>query len=393
MITSLKINDFAQVSMFSTETGCEEFFIAVKTFPGMVFSKAIEELAGNYSMALKRAGLSDDTAAFSRLFVSDIINQKPILLRSSLFGHLTKGALSVIEQKPVDSGPLSLLSYHLRSRKNGFTRRRTDLSTDGWQSSLLLGGSNYSLLFTANFAANGPFDSYAQTENILKSLAATISQNGMQLLNNTIRTWIFVRDVDNHYKDMVRARKDFFAAHGLNDKTRYFASTGIQGEGVLPEQAVTVDSLSVGGLRPEQIVRMEAPAHLSPTIVYGVTFERGLRIRFGDRSHLYISGTASINNKGEVLFIGEAEQQARRIIENIRALLAPHRATLDDMAYIIAYVRNFHDREQVGKVLDEEIGKNIPLIFAEAPVCRPAWLVELEGVAIIPDNSGFPPFM
>jgi hypothetical protein len=44
-------------------------------------------------------------------------------------------------------------------------------------------------------------------------------------------------------------------------------------------------------------------------------------------------------------------------------------------------------------VLGEELGEKVPLVFAEAAVCRPTWLVELEGVAIIPDKTGFPPFL
>jgi enamine deaminase RidA (YjgF/YER057c/UK114 family) len=138
---------------------------------------------------------------------------------------------------------------------------------------------------------------------------------------------------------------------------------------------------------------MEALSHLWPTILYGVTFERGLRVRFGDRSHLYISGTASINKEGEVVHVGDAELQTRRAIENVRALLAAQSATLHDMAYVIAYVRNLHDRQRVARVLDEELGRRVPLVFTEAAVCRPAWLMELEGVAIIPDKSEFPPFL
>ena len=138
---------------------------------------------------------------------------------------------------------------------------------------------------------------------------------------------------------------------------------------------------------------MEALSHLRPTILYGVTFERGLRVRFGDRSHLYISGTASINSQGEVLHEGDAGLQTRRAVENVRALLEAQSATLADLAYVIAYVRNVHDRQQVRKVLDEELGEGTPLVFAEAAVCRPAWLMELEGVAIIHDRSEFPPFL
>jgi hypothetical protein len=63
------------------------------------------------------------------------------------------------------------------------------------------------------------------------------------------------------------------------------------------------------------------------------------------------------------------------------------------MAYGIAYVRNVHDRQRVERVLNEELGGKLPLVLAEAAVCRPAWLMELEGVAIIPDKNEFPSFL
>jgi len=204
---------------------------------------------------------------------------------------------------------------------------------------------------------------------------------------------VYVRDLDNHYQDMVRARREYFAKRGLTDNSRYLASTGILGATYSPERIVSLDSLSIGGLAAGQVIRMEALSHLRATILYGVTFERGLRVRFGDRSHLYISGTASINRDGEVLHKGDAELQTRRAVENVRALLAAQSATLESMAYVIAYVRNAHDRQQVGRVLDEALGKKVPVVVTEAAVCRPTWLMELEGVAIIPDQTEFAPFL
>jgi enamine deaminase RidA (YjgF/YER057c/UK114 family) len=215
----------------------------------------------------------------------------------------------------------------------------------------------------------------------------------MTLLRNGIRTWVYVRDIDHHYPDMVCARRECLAEHGLTEKTRYLASTGILGASYAPDKIVSVDALSVGGLAPEQVVRMEALSHLGPTFRYGVTFERGLRVRFGDRSHLYVSGTASIDNRGEVLYQGDAELQTRRALANVRALLEAQSATLDDLAYVIAYVRNAHDRQRVRTVLDEELGAQTPLVFTEAAICRPTWLMEIEGVAITPDESDFPPFL
>lgn len=387
-------DDLTRSSIFSAADACDECFLTVATSEGLSFSEALVELTDGYAAALGRGGLSDATAVFCRIYLSDILNQKSELLGSPLYRRLrASGALSVIEQKPLDCGPVSLFAYHLRDPRRAIHKLPLQSAADDWRNDLLVRGRSYSLLLTANHTGGDAPDAHAQTKTILASLDALIEDQGMSLLDNGIRTWVYVRDVDNHYKDMVRARREYFAERGLTHETRYLASTGILGMSHAPDKLVSVDSLSVGGLAPGQIVRMEALSHLWPTIHYGVTFERGLRVRFGDRSHLYVSGTASINCEGEVLHEGDAESQARRTVENVRALLEAQSATLDDMAYVIAYVRNLHDRQRVARVLAEALDPRVPLVFAEAAVCRPAWLVEIEGVAIIPDKNEFPPFL
>jgi enamine deaminase RidA (YjgF/YER057c/UK114 family) len=395
-MASLKIkrlNNSVSYSSFGTDSGCEEFFLVLRTQPGIDFAQGLRELEEGYSSVLGHAGLSGESAVFSRIFVSDFVNQEQQLGSSVLVKRLRNGALSIIEEKPVSGGQLSLFSYHIRNRTHATGASQSHHAADDYCNTNLYKGKNYSLLLTANYSDGEVFDAYRQTGAIFKRLQATIEQNGMRLLDNTIRTWVYVGDVDNHYKNMVRARREYFTAQGLTGKTRYLASTGIEGTSLSPERIVSVDSLSIGGLRPEQIVRMEAPTNLSPTIIYGVTFERGLRVRFGDRSHLYISGTASIDNKGEVKFPGDVVRQTRRTLENLRALLEAQHATIRDMAYLIVYVRNFHEWGLVQEVLHEEIGDAVPIISVAAKVCRPAWLFELEGVAVIPDKNEFPPFM
>ena len=115
-------------------------------------------------------------------------------------------------------------------------------------------------MLTANYSNDAAFDAQLQTDLVFKSLNATIERNGMRLLDNTIRTWVYVGDVDNHYKTMVGARREYFTAQGLTDRTRYLASTGIEGGCQSPERIVSVDSLSIGGLRPEQV---RARGHLT----------------------------------------------------------------------------------------------------------------------------------
>jgi enamine deaminase RidA (YjgF/YER057c/UK114 family) len=208
-----------------------------------------------------------------------------------------------------------------------------------------------------------------------------------------MRTWIFVRDIDNHYTGMVEARKDFFHSHGLCTDSRFVASTGIEGRGTETGAIITMDSLSIGNIEEEQIDTMDALKYLPRTMLYGVTFERGLRIRFGDRSHLAISGTASIDEEGNVAHEGDVEKQTHKTIDNAEALLRSQGATLYDMTYALCYLRNPKDYECVKEIVSARLPGNIPLIIVEASVCRPAWLFEMEGAGIIADTNPFPPFM
>jgi enamine deaminase RidA (YjgF/YER057c/UK114 family) len=191
---------------------------------------------------------------------------------------------------------------------------------------------------------------------------------------------------------MVKARRELFERIGLTHETRYIASTGIQGLTVDTACLVSMDGLSMGNICEEQLVRIEAPENLRSTHMYGVTFERGTRVRFGDRSHLHISGTASIDPDGTVLFIGDVCNQLERTIDNVEALLASQGAKLSDMQYLILYMRDPKCYPRIEGILASRIPEETPIIVVEGPVCRPTWLVEMEGVGIIPDQNEFPSF-
>ena len=384
--------DFVRGSSAITPDGAGEFFLTVSTDEKASFQGELDALNDSYAAALGEHGLNDSTLVFSRFFVSDIVNLKNTLEESGIYRRAGNGAVSVIQQAPVEGGSVSLLAYHIKSGDGALKKTALSYDNESWQHGLLVEGLNYDILWTANLYDTEHFDSYKQTTGIFESYNKIIGEYGMNLLDNVVRTWFFVRDVDNHYKGLLDSRKAFFDRHGLTPDTRYIASTGIEGISKEVDVLVDLDALAVSDLADGQNVRMDALDHLSPTINYGGTFERGTRIRFGDRSHLYISGTASIDKDGEVVHLSDVGKQTQRTLDNIKALLEPHGAGLDDMAYLIVYIRTVKYREKVTEVLAREVSGDIPLIFVESPVCRPAWLVEMEGIGIIPDSNDFPPF-
>lgn len=392
-LTFLSLGDTVQGSSFATKDGDEEFHITVRTNEGTDFNCELEALYESYTNALHALGLTTDTQTFSRFYIGDIVNQKELLVRSRVFETARLGAVSVVQQCPVNGGSVVLYAYHVRRGGLFYPKEIICPDVDGWRNGALVRGRTYSLLYAANLTGGGIFDSCAQATEVFGAFNALLNERGMTLYDNAVRTWVYVRDIDNHYRGMVEARKSFFLEHGLTSKTKYISSTGIEGSFRDVNALVQLDALAIGGLCNEQFVRMEALDHLSPTIRYGVTFERGMRIRFGDRSHLYISGTASIDHDGRTLYASDVRRQTHRTIENVKALLASQGAGLTDMACLVCYLRDFKDEKRVMDIVREEIPPDIPCLYVIGAVCRPGWLVEFEGVGIIPDRTDFPPFL
>ena len=121
-------------------------------------------------------------------------------------------------------------------------------------------------------------------------------------------------------------------------------------------------------------------------------FERGTYVDYGDRRQVFISGTASINNKGEVVCPGDIRKQTERMWENVEALLKEAGCTFDDLGQMIVYLRDVADYTVVKGMYDERF-PDTPRVFVYAPVCRPGWLIEMEcmGVRSL-ENKEFAPY-
>jgi enamine deaminase RidA (YjgF/YER057c/UK114 family) len=220
-----------------------------------------------------------------------------------------------------------------------------------------------------------------QTRSILDQVADFCKVRSMSH-GNIIRTWLYIREMDRNYAGMSDTRSEVFHSWGMNEAFGYPASTGIGGGTANHKALVSLDAIILDGIKKEQLQKMEALSHMSHTMAYGVTFERGLKVNYGDRSHMYISGTASIDSMGNVLYPGDLMGQAKRSLENIRMLLGASDGAMDDVVYLIVYFRDADGAEQVDRYLKENLPAHIPYILLKGTVCRPGWLIEIEGVAI-----------
>jgi enamine deaminase RidA (YjgF/YER057c/UK114 family) len=372
-----------QARRYLPSTGAQEtHLLLVPDQPGS-FTRQLQRLEQAYAKALTELGLAPDTAVFRRVFASDLINQCEPLRASAL----TRGAaVSCVEQPPLPDAKVALYAYHVADPA---TPPRTTVAPDG---AVLWEHHGRTHLAAVGLTQPGEGSSYDQMRSTLVRFERMLAERGMTLLEHALRTWIYLPALDTDYQGIVRARREFFTDHGLTKDTHYLASTGIAGGAGDPAVRVMLDALAVQGLAAGQVQYLQALDHLSPTHLYGVTFERGTAVTYGDRTQALISGTASIDAQGQIVHPGDVLRQLERTLENMGALLADVGATLDDMAYVLIYLRDGADRRPIERAFRRRF-PDLPYVILRAPVCRPGWLIEIEGAAIIPaGNPAYAPF-
>ena len=375
-------------SRFTGRDGAEEYHLILKPTAYADFETQLRWLQKAYEEYLGSLSLEPDSAILRRFFCSDLQNQACLLSRAAFSNPKAPDvpcSISWVNQPPIAPARVALWAYHILDPPRALTETQD-------QTSLSLERGRLTHRWTSGLSNPLPAGSRAQAQSIMERYVSTLAQNEMTLLDHVIRTWFFVKDVDNNYQGLVEARNEIFEQEGLTQDTHYIASTGIEGGNAHPKALVTLDAYAIHGIASEQIEFLSALDYLSPTQLYGVAFERATSVAYRDRKQVYISGTASIDWQGHIVHEGDVSQQLERTLANIAALLRQAEATLQDMAVFIVYVRDAIDQEPMRRAMAERFPRS-PTIVVTAPVCRPGWLIEIEGIAMVSDTQPhLPPF-
>ena len=358
-----------------TSGGVEEVHAMLHVEPRCeLFEGQVARIQQAEKILLDMEDVQGSSIVFKRYFLSDATNQVPVIQENDAC------TVSYIQQPPLDGSKVAVWLYLQKGTEVVPMNNSTVVRHNGYQH-----------VWTFGLMDSTSATSYMQTWqtlfiyiDILKLFQATLEKN-------CVRTWFFVRDVDTQYGGLVKSRRECFVEQGLTPETHYIASTGIGGTPSDPKALVQLDSYAMTGFEPEQQRYLYGLSHLNRTIEYGVTFERATLMQYGDRNHVYISGTASINNKGEVMHVGNVQQQTLRMWENVETLLNEGGMSYDDVMQIIVYLRDSADYEMVKRMFEQKFPQ-IPTVFTLAPVCRPTWLIEMECMAVKKAKNDFRDF-
>jgi len=103
---------------------------------------------------------------------------------------------------------------------------------------------------------------------------------------------------------------------------------------------------------------------------------------------LHISGHVSQDASGQTVGQGDMAVQTRQVLDNIRSVLASVGGTMDDIAKVTVFVTDVGRIDEIHQVRAEFFTKPYPAstLVQVAQLIDPDWLIEIEAVAVIPEE-------
>jgi enamine deaminase RidA (YjgF/YER057c/UK114 family) len=225
---------------------------------------------------------------------------------------------------------------------------------------------------------------FRQAEKLLRTEGASYQ--------DVVRTWIYISDILDWYGDFNTVRNHCYSDYGFlgnNDSKvqaeQIFlpASTGIEGRnpsGLPATMDVFAIHRSPGSaiqIRPLYGVKQRSPFR------YGSAFSRAIVVEGADNKLILVSGTASIDEQGISVFIGDPKAQIRQTLSVVSELVASESATLQDLCEATVFIKRKEDFLIYQEIIEQMGISNLPSVCVLADVCRDELLFEIDAAFIL----------
>jgi enamine deaminase RidA (YjgF/YER057c/UK114 family) len=228
-----------------------------------------------------------------------------------------------------------------------------------------------------------------QAEEMFRKAEALLKSEGASF-RDVVRTWIYADDILDWYNEFNSARNTCYTDFGLlkNVDLKHAeeiflpASTGIEGKN--PEGAFTIMDLFAVSQRADagiQIQPLYGIRQRSP-YRYGSAFSRAMRLVEPEEKWIFVSGTASINEKGKTVYIGDISSQVKHTVEVVNSLISPEGASFSDLCEATVFLKRKTDFPLYQKTAESLGLSNIPAVYLVADVCWAELLFELDAAFV-----------
>lgn len=210
-----------------------------------------------------------------------------------------------------------------------------------------------------------------QAGGMFSNAAVAAARSGFRYAQ-TARTWIYLANLLDDYAELNRVRSAFYRQCNFV----WPASTGIQGRA--PGALCSMDVLLLDGIRTRRIDRT---LRQGPASDYGSAFSRAMLLEHDGGATLHVSGTASIDGKGQSRHDGDPTAQYLETLLDVAAVLREADMGFADIVQATLFCKNREVHAACVQAHDLLALPHFPVVHVLADVCRPELLVELEAVA------------
>jgi hypothetical protein len=205
----------------------EIYHIALYPRNNGVITEQTASLHEQYKAVLQALNLNNNNLVFTKIFVSDYVNCQQTISKEFIeHSDFQESAISIIEQPPLNGTKINLLLCFIKADDMQKEKH------DGVFYMKLHGIEHIFQSIPVKVEKNS--DLVELTTQAFNKHQLLLDSKQMNIADNCIRTWLYVRDIDNDYSDVVKGRNNYFFAHGLTTTTHFIASTGIGGSGAHP---------------------------------------------------------------------------------------------------------------------------------------------------------------
>lgn len=228
-----------------------------------------------------------------------------------------------------------------------------------------------------------------QTETMFRKAEVLLKSKGASF-KDVLRTWIYAADILDWYNEFNSARNTCYSEFGLlhngdiNHAEDIFlpASTGIEGKN--PEGSSTIMDLLAVTKRSNTGIQIQPlyGVHQRSPYRYGSAFSRAMRLIEPEEKWVFVSGTASINEKGENVHIGDLDSQVKHTVKVVDSLIRPEGTSFSDLCEATVFLKRKSDFSLYQETAESLGLSDIPAVYLVADVCWDELLFELDAAFV-----------
>jgi enamine deaminase RidA (YjgF/YER057c/UK114 family) len=179
-----------------------------------------------------------------------------------------------------------------------------------------------------------PTDFRTQSDTMFARSVPLLASHGITF-PAVLRTWCYLDDIDRDYHAFNLSRNEFFEREHVS---RLPASTGIRAGLYPPGTLCSFDLYALLDHDGVGVEVMHTPT-LNEADEYGSAFSRGMKVVLPEKTVLYVSGTASVDEQGATVHLDDLRKQVERMLVNVRELLGAQQSTFADVVQVITYLK------------------------------------------------------